>query len=254
MSMPSQRFRDALSRWFLPGAVYTFVGAGGKTTAMKSVATFLAETGVKTRLTTTTRVGIDEFEGWTVSAVHGASELARALQEDTERLLLIGRTAEESKKYEGLDPKLIEALSLRADTVLLVEGDGSRRLPMKAPRSHEPVIPANSKTVFALMGASAFGEPIDEAHCYNNAKVLAVVGGTASSFNPPEIAALAANSEGCSKGVLPGMAFRLLLNQGDLERKRELASAALRLAREKHGIRGALVSFQKGELYDTTDD
>jgi hypothetical protein len=104
------------------------------------------------------------------------------------------------------------------------------------------------------MGASAFGEPIDEAHCYNNAKVLAVVGGTASSFNPPEIAALAANSEGCSKGVLPGMAFRLLLNQGDLERKRELASAALRLAREKHGIRGALVSFQKGELYDTTDD
>jgi hypothetical protein len=50
------------------------------------------------------------------------------------------------------------------------------------------------------------------------------------------------------------MAFRLLMNQGDLEQKRETASEALRLARDRYGIRGALVSFQKGELYDTTDD
>jgi hypothetical protein len=50
------------------------------------------------------------------------------------------------------------------------------------------------------------------------------------------------------------MAFRLLVNQGDLSKKRAVASEALKIAREKYGIRGSVVSFQKGELYDSTDD
>jgi len=168
--------------------------------------------------------------------------------------LLVADVLPEEGKYRGLDPRLIEDLSVRADTVLLVEGDGSRKRPMKAPESREPVIPANTCTVFALMGAGAFDEPIDETHCYNHQKALTLVGRTGSFFEPEEIAALAADPEGCCKGVLSGMAFRLLLNQGDLELKRETASEALRLAREMYGIRGALVSFLKGELYDRTDE
>jgi probable selenium-dependent hydroxylase accessory protein YqeC len=168
--------------------------------------------------------------------------------------LLVGGILHDQGKYRGLDPRLIEDVSVRAEAVLLVEGDGSRKRPMKAPQNREPVIPANTSTVFALMGAGAFDEPIDEEHCYCSQKALALVGKTGSFFEPREIAALAADREGSCKGVLPGMAFRLLMNQGDLEQKRETASEALRLARDRYGIRGALVSFQKGELYDTTDD
>jgi probable selenium-dependent hydroxylase accessory protein YqeC len=254
MPTPAQRFRDALAAWFLPGAIYTFVGAGGKTTAMNRVAAFLAETGVKARLTTTTKVGIDEFNGTPVTMVHNPVELARALSDDAPVMLLVGGTLPEKAKYGGLDPRMMEDLFLNADTVLLVEGDGSRKRPMKAPESREPVIPARTSTVFAFMGAGAFDEPIDEAHCYNYQKTLALVGKTGSFFEPPEIAALAADPEGSCKGVLSGMAFRLLMNQGDLEKKRGTATEALRLARDRYGIRGALVSFQKGELYDSTDD
>ena len=50
------------------------------------------------------------------------------------------------------------------------------------------------------------------------------------------------------------MGFRLLLNQGDLEEKRETACEVLRLARQRYGILGAVVSFQKGELYESTVD
>src|SRR5271157_1492365 len=254
MSTPAQRFRDALSRWFLPGAVYTFVGAGGKTTALKRVADFMVKCGVKARLTTTTRVGIAEFDGFSVEEVRGPRELAQALGDQTPIRLLVGGTLPEQGKYRGLEKGMIEGASVHADTVLLVEGDGSRKRPMKAPERREPVIPANSAAVFALMGAGAFDEPIDEAHCYNHQKALALVGKTGSFFEPEEIAALAADPEGCSKGVLSGMAFRLVINQGDLEWKRETAVAALRLARERYGITGALVSLQKGELYDTTED
>ena len=104
------------------------------------------------------------------------------------------------------------------------------------------------------MGASAFDEPIDERHCYNFEKALALVGRNGAAFRPAEIAALAGDPEGCLKGLKAGMGFRLLVNQGDLEEKRTTAIEALWLARQKFGIAGALVSFQKGELYESTAD
>jgi molybdenum cofactor cytidylyltransferase len=253
VAAPEERFREALTRWFLPGAVYTFIGAGGKTTAMKCVAAFLADAGVKAVMTTTTRLGVDEFDGIPVSVVKSRGDFARAVAEPVRLRLLISGTAPDTRKYLGPDPRVIEDTPVPTDTVLLVEGDGSRKRPMKAPEAWEPVIPATTATVFALMGAGAFDEPIDEAHCYNHAKALAVVGRTGRFFAAAEIAALAADPEGSFKGVLPGMNFRLLVNQGDIVEKRETAREALELAREMFGIRGAIVSFQKGELYDTTD-
>ena len=104
------------------------------------------------------------------------------------------------------------------------------------------------------MGASAFDEPMDERHCYNFQKALALVGRTGSFFEAGEIALLAGDPEGSFKGVKSGMGFRLLLNQGDLEEKRETACEVLRLVRQRYGILGAVVSFQKGELYESTID
>jgi probable selenium-dependent hydroxylase accessory protein YqeC len=254
MPVPIRRFRDVLSLWFRPAGVYTFIGAGGKTTCMKRAAAFLAEIGVRARLATTTRVGIDEFQGIPVSLVRSPLDFSRALADDAPVRLLVGSAAPEQGKYLGLNPSLIETVSLRRDTALLVEGDGSRRLPMKAPQDHEPVIPANTCTVFALMGASAFGEPIDEAHCYNHGKVLALTGTAGATFEPSVIAALCSSPEGYRKGVRSGMGFKLLVNQGDLEQKRGLAVEALELAKAEYGCGGALVSLQKGVLYHITDD
>ncbi len=252
MPTSAERFHSALARWFLPGAVYTFVGAGGKTTALKRVASHLAGTGVKARLTTTTKVGIDEFVGFLVSEVREAGELERAVADSAQTRLVVAGSAPDKGRYIGVDPALIEGARMISDTVLLVEGDGSRKRPMKVPASHEPVIPANTSTVFAVMGASAFDEPMDEPHCYNFQKALALVGRTGSYFEAREIAQLAGDPEGCFKGVRPGMGFVLLLNQGDLEEKRDTACEALWLARKEHGIEGAVVSFEKGELYEST--
>jgi probable selenium-dependent hydroxylase accessory protein YqeC len=254
MFASAQRFRDAVSQWFLPGAVYTFVGAGGKTTAMKRVAALVAEAGVKARLTTTTKVGIEELVGIPVSLVSGPEDLPRAMADDSPCRLLVGGVLRNQGKYSGLDPRLIQSASLSVDTVLLVEGDGSRRHPMKTPKSNEPVIPASTSIVFALMGASALDQPIDEAHCYNHEKALELLGRTSGLFEAPIIASLSADPDGSRKGVLPGMAYRLLINQGDLEQRRASAMEALRIAGKLYGVEGALVSFQKEELYGSTDD
>jgi probable selenium-dependent hydroxylase accessory protein YqeC len=253
MSTPTGRFHSALTRWFLPGAVYTFVGAGGKTTAMKRIAAHLTGTGVKARMTTTTKVGVHEFAGFLVSLVREAADFERALADPAPTRLVVAGSASD-RRYLGLQPALIEGVRIGADAVLLVEGDGSRQRPMKVPQEHEPVIPANTSTVFAVMGASAFDEPMDERHCYNFQKALALVGRTGSFFEAGQIASLAGDPEGCFKGVRSGMGFRLLLNQGDLEEKRQTACEALWLARQRYGIAGAVISFEEGELYEQTAD
>ena len=57
---------------------------------------------------------------------------------------------------------------------------------------------------------------------------------------------------GCRKGVLPRMGFHVLLNQGDLEDKRETGRKALQGLASAHGISGSLVSLQQEVLYETT--
>jgi probable selenium-dependent hydroxylase accessory protein YqeC len=137
------------------------------------------------------------------------------------------------------------------DLVLLVEGDGSRRKPIKAPTEREPVIPANTNEVFALMGARAFDERVDSERCFNPEGVLALLGQAHAVFDTPSLVALAADARGCRKGVLPGMGFHLIVNQGDLEDKRESARAMLRALRREHGIAGTLLSWTEEKVYET---
>ena len=130
---------------------------------------------------------------------------------------------------------------------------------MKVPRAHEPVVPRSSAAVFALMGAIAFGGPIDEGTCYNHEKALALLDAMRpgprerTRFTAEVVAALAAHPEGGRKGVLPGMSFRVLLNQGDLEEHEKTALEALDLVRQVHRVPAALVSFQKREMYGAAD-
>ena len=137
------------------------------------------------------------------------------------------------------------------DSVLLVEGDGSRRKPLKVPTSREPVIPACTALVFALMGASGFGEPIDEEHCYNHQAVSGIVPPGTRSFDAASLAAIAAHPAGCRKGVVRGMGFHVVMNQGDLPAKRPIGAEALGILKAQ-GIDGSLVSLQQEVVYETS--
>ncbi len=256
MLTPAARFEAAIPGWFRPGALYTFVGAGGKSTAIKRIAGLLAQAGVIARMSTTTRVGVEEFSGTPVRTAGGQEELARAVNDQAPLLLVACGTTTDGLKYTGIDSRLLDALPVPNDAVILVEGDGSRGLPMKVPRDHEPVIPESSSAVFAVVGASAFDRRIDADSCYNHAEALALLEAAGKSdgrFTAESIAALAAHPRGFRKGVLPHMRFMVLLNQGDLVEHRQTALAALSLMQEIHGLESALVSFQKGELYGATE-
>ncbi len=53
---------------------------------------------------------------------------------------------------QGFTPEAIDALVQRPECdVILIEADGSRGMPLKAPDEHEPCIPKSSCCVIAVM-------------------------------------------------------------------------------------------------------
>ena len=63
----------------------------------------------------------------------------------------------EGEKIKALSRKTYEAVCSFAD-VVLVEADGSKRLPLKYPNASEPVIPDNTDEIIVVCGLNAIGQ------------------------------------------------------------------------------------------------
>ena len=134
-----------------PG-VTAVIGSGGKTSLLRRLAEELPGTVL---LCTTTH--IRPFEEYPLLTAPTPEDIRKALT--AHRVLCLGTPCENGKLTA---PSLsVETLATLADYVL-VEADGSRQLPLKAHEAHEPVIPAVSRQVICVVGASGFGKPIRE--------------------------------------------------------------------------------------------
>ena len=113
------------------------------------------------------------------------------------RVLCLGTPAPEGKlTAPSLPFSLLEQL---ADYVL-VEADGSRRLPLKAHAPHEPVIPANAQRVVLVVGADGFGKPI-RAVCHRSELYAARCGASEETDVTPELEAALILAEGLGDRV-----------------------------------------------------
>ena len=156
-----QRLSDLLN--IRPG-ITAVIGSGGKTTLLRRLA---EELPGRVILTTSTHIlPFEEFP--LVIFPEPADENARAdclrgLEDQLaeRRAVCIGRWSDgQKKKLTSPGPDLRELLSY-ADYIL-VEADGSKRLPVKAHAPWEPVIPGGTAETVCSVGASGFGKPVSE--------------------------------------------------------------------------------------------
>ena len=212
------------------------VGAGGKTSTLYALARQGVDNGKKVVITTTTHI-----------LPHPALPLAGSLTELT--ALLADRPAATWGRY-ALPDKLsgggppAEALAV-ADLVL-VEADGARLHPLKAPADHEPVIPPEADAVVALAGLDCIGQSVG-AICHRPERVCALLGvGMDHVLTPADVAAVLSHPQGGRKGVGGSMAFRVLLNKADTPERaawgREIQEI---LARQ--GIFSAVTHYEERE-------
>ncbi|MCP3973551.1 MAG: putative selenium-dependent hydroxylase accessory protein YqeC [bacterium] len=140
------------------GDVVAFVGGGGKSTLVLETGRELASAGRSVVMATTTKMGVDQIPDW-AAVCQTAAEVEAALAAGRPVYLL--HRAEKAKVI-GVDPDLVDAVAATTRATVLIEADGSRGKPFKAPANHEPVIPTSVTLVVVVVGADALARPIGE--------------------------------------------------------------------------------------------
>ena len=163
--MLSMKLCEALG--IRPGEVVTFVGAGGKTTAIWRAQAELAAEGERVIATTTTKVmePVLPRDGALMLAARPDAVRVADLLDRAPRLVLAARrlgnpapahadhpVPSRPFKLDGLPSEILDGLVAQLTGVTwLVEADGAKGCGIKIHAVHEPVIPASVTTVVVTM-------------------------------------------------------------------------------------------------------
>lgn len=237
------RLADALAP-LLPGpagAVIALVGAGGKTSALFALG---AELGPPALLTTTTHLydprrepdrDYDRLVLDAALAGPAPSGSPCPLAPDGRRVVLAALAEPGTGKVRGIHPSWVPALAA-AWPWIIVEADGAKRLPVKAPAGYEPVVPETADLVLGCVGLSCLGRPMDAASVHRPECFAPAAGcPPGAAIAPEHLAALVRSPLGLFKGAPPQARRVLVLNQAD---RSPLDPDALRAALDRCGPLG----------------
>ncbi len=220
------------------GESVAFVGAGGKTTAMVCLGRELASRDWHVIVTTTTMIRpptLQSDEDLVVADDHArALDLIKKALGQNHLVTLAAQHLPAENKLKGVPPDWIASLLPLADAVL-IEADGSRGLPLKAPAAHEPVIPAETSLLVPIVGIDAVGLPLSEETVHRPALVAALTGlAPGDVITTAAVSALLVHPQGALKNAPAHARIVPLINKAQSEAALDAARdiAARVMARE----------------------
>lgn len=216
---------------FPPGSVVSLVGGGGKTSALFALA---RRQNAPTIVTTTTRVGLDQIKA--ADARLSLDEFLRNPNQTlnqkvtwVSQLVPIDGGVKIGGIPEALMTQLIECAQSLAVTVL-IEADGAKQRAIKAPESHEPVIPTESNFVIVCIGLSVLDRSATDETVHRLPRYLSLISGKEGDrIEESAILQLLAHPDGSFKSTPDGAEKILLLNQADTP---ELVTRAAHLGKQ----------------------
>lgn len=195
------------------------VGGGGKSTLLHALGHQLSGSRI---LTTTTKMGHDQHEGLEVLIAPSPEEAIAAAQSAP---VMIWSGTEDQKAF-GVEPQECDRWFTGVDYVI-IEADGARRLPFKAPSAYEPIVPSSATLMLSVIGSDALGETINEM-CHRPKKVAELADCSPYQELTPERAArVLAHSNGAVREKPEDARFVVVItkvNEQRLAAANELAS------------------------------
>lgn len=170
------------------------VGGGGKTTIVHALGDQLDGA---IALTCTTKMGHDQHRGRPVLLSPSIDEVVAATAISP---VMIWK-ATEGQKAIGVAPEWCDQWFEAIDHVV-VEADGSRQRPFKAPADYEPVVPSTTTVIASVIGADALGRVIAD-QCHRPLRVAALAECTAYERLTPQAAATVLLHERGARKELP---------------------------------------------------
>ena len=214
---------DALQLRLPEHAVISVVGAGGKTSLIFAWARELASSGKSVVITTTTHMYRPER------------------MEESGIRIVVSDDPERPDKVTAPPAEILDRLREEAD-VVLIEADGSRRMPLKWPADREPVIPDYTDITVCVAGLSALGRRTADA-IYNAGGLPDALQRETVDMNLMH--ALVSSRDGGQKGVRGE--FRVFMNQVDDDTDRLASAYRLQQIFAVMGIQSAWGSLKSEE-------
>ena len=204
------------------------VGAGGKSSALLCLARELAQVHQTILVTTTTHLGEWQVGMGDGHVVIQAGEGLEAGIEFPRGVVFVTGPVNADQRAGGLNTTAIGQLNevaKRKQYPLLIEADGARQLPLKAPAEHEPVIAEFVEQVVVCAGLSGLGKPLRDMWVHRSERFGGLSGLEQGELITPEaVSRVLMHPLGGLKGI-PAQARRiLLLNQADTEEQQAQAN------------------------------
>lgn len=217
------------------------VGGGGKSSLLFALGAELAAAGRGVVLTTTTRIATAETHR--LPNRYYTRQLHAQTRELTTPCLVIGDVGLEKAKSVPLS--LPARLLARPEVnVVLVEADGAKMLPVKAPAAHEPAVPPGTTLFVVLVGIDALDAPLGSI-AHRPDLVSEITGrGLQSQLSPADVARLLTDAEGGLKGAPAGVRVVVFINKVEtatqMEAATEIARQVIHHPRVERVVVGAL--------------
>jgi molybdenum cofactor cytidylyltransferase len=226
------------------GTSVAFVGAGGKTTSLFALAN---EYPYSTIVTTTTHLGAWQFQAVDRHIIAVRPEDLAGLGDH--KVTVVTGPAVADDRMVSVNPEVLRTLrrvALAQGRLLLIEADGARQRPLKAPGSDEPQIPPFTEHVVVVAGLGGIGRRLNYESVYHQDIFARLSGlGPEDVVTADALGQVLADTRGGLKGI-PARARRIaLLNQADTQ---ELQAEAQRIANRLLGIYDAIVVVSMSTL------
>ena len=203
-----------------------FTGGGGKTSLIFYLAKKFSSQGKRVIVTTTTHMAWEPKRPF--ADAEDTEELCRLIEQYG--YVIAAKHKAGQPKISGPELETLKRLSGVCD-LLLVEADGAKRLPLKVPAVHEPVIPEFADVVVGVTGLDCIGKKIcDTAHRPDDVAEF-LQKKTEELVMWEDVVKIAAAEDGLRKNV-GEKSFLVYFNKADVLESSDVAENIIKKCRE----------------------
>jgi probable selenium-dependent hydroxylase accessory protein YqeC len=222
------------------------VGAGGKTSTMFRLAREFKSFRKKVLVTTTTNIAFSETSQADRLIIDSSKDITSLSSVEPGMIVCLGSSVVgDQEKLKGIEREVASKIyQEHLFDYIVVEADGSRRRPIKAPAHYEPVIPKETTRVIGVIGLDALGKPITDQYVHRPTLFCSIAGKKMGDIIDRKcLIDLVLSEDGLFKDVPPGSRKYVVFNKADrADRQGEAKITVNELMERQPPVNGLIIA------------